>query len=322
MSHLTIRPFNPIDQEYKAIVAIHNAVWFDDLSYVEAYKFQDRKRDPKHLFQRLVVELNGRIVAYGIYCETWWSPRPGKFYTNLLVHPDYQCQGIGEFFYREVFSILQQQPTFNMLTASTREDKKNAVNFLTRRGFEQVMRFPISELDVPAFDPNTVNTNIKQLNGTHIQLKTIAELREQDPDWLRKTWELECAIDKDVPSPEPLKSEPFEQFVKMVEHPGFFPEAFVVAVDNGRYVGLSALWKSKPEPKKLYTGLTGVLRSHRRHKLATAMKTKNIKLAQSLGIKTIETDNEENNPMYQLNLQLGFKPKPAYLDFHKKINQP
>jgi hypothetical protein len=33
----------------------------------------------------------------------------------------------------------------------------------------------------------------------------------------------------------------------------------------------------------------------------------------------IETDNEENNPMYQLNLQLGFAPQPAELDFHKDM---
>ena len=41
--------------------------------------------------------------------------------------------------------------------------------------------------------------------------------------------------------------------------------------------------------------------------------------AEKLGIKTIEADNEENNPMFKLNLQLGFKPQRAYLDFQKKI---
>jgi GNAT superfamily N-acetyltransferase len=65
--------------------------------------------------------------------------------------------------------------------------------------------------------------------------------------------------------------------------------------------------------------LTGTRRDYRRRGLATAMKVRNIQLAKKLGVDIIETDNEENNPMFQLNLQLGFKPQPAYLDFHKKI---
>jgi len=53
--------------------------------------------------------------------------------------------------------------------------------------------------------------------------------------------------------------------------------------------------------------------------VATAMKVAAISFAQETGITEIDTDNEENNPMYQINLQLGFQPMPAYLDFIKKF---
>ncbi len=33
----------------------------------------------------------------------------------------------------------------------------------------------------------------------------------------------------------------------------------------------------------------------------------------------IKTNNEENNPMYALNLALGFKPAPASLAFKKMM---
>ena len=36
------------------------------------------------------------------------------------------------------------------------------------------------------------------------------------------------------------------------------------------------------------------------------------------GIEWIETSNEENNPMYQLNFRLGFEPAAAWLDFEKR----
>lgn len=319
MSQLTIRPFVPTDAEYQSIIAIHNAVWPDNLNNIKEFKYRDARRDPQHFWQRLVAEKNGRIVAFGITCETWWASKPGKYYINLSVQPQYQGQGIGTTFYNHVLRILRQQPIFTLLVADTREDKKVAIQFLTHRGFAQVMRFPISELDVAEFDAGKYRRPVHQVNDSGIQLRTVADLAEKDPDWLRKMWALEREIEKDIPSPDPLTNEPFAQFAKMVNNPGFFPEAFVIAVENGRYVGTSSLWKSEASPEKLYTGLTGVLRSHRRRGLATAMKVKNIRLAQSLGIQTIETDNEENNPMYQLNLQLGFAPKPAFIDFHKEI---
>jgi hypothetical protein len=33
----------------------------------------------------------------------------------------------------------------------------------------------------------------------------------------------------------------------------------------------------------------------------------------------IETENEENNPMYDLNLKLGFQPCPAWTNYVKVL---
>ena len=37
------------------------------------------------------------------------------------------------------------------------------------------------------------------------------------------------------------------------------------------------------------------------------------------GVTTIGTGNEENNPMYQINVNLGFRYKTAQLSFEKKF---
>jgi GNAT superfamily N-acetyltransferase len=69
----------------------------------------------------------------------------------------------------------------------------------------------------------------------------------------------------------------------------------------------------------LNVGMTGVLRAHRRMGIATALKVRAIQFAQTYGARWIETGNEENNPMLQINLRLGFQPAPAWLSFENRI---
>jgi len=84
-------------------------------------------------------------------------------------------------------------------------------------------------------------------------------------------------------------------------------------------VGISSLEKDLARPEHLEVGFTGVLPSYRRRNIATALKLKAIAFAAEYGAKTMDTGNEENNPMYQINLRLGFQPRPAWSDYHKKI---
>jgi GNAT superfamily N-acetyltransferase len=128
-------------------------------------------------------------------------------------------------------------------------------------------------------------------------------------------WELE----KDVPSPDPHTQEPMEEFEKVFTRPNFCAEGWFLAVDHGEPVGISMLGFSDTRADKMFTWLTGVMRSHRRQGIATAMKLCAIEFARGRDVRFIETGNEENNPMYQLNLMLGFKPKPAWLDFEKQL---
>jgi hypothetical protein len=44
-----------------------------------------------------------------------------------------------------------------------------------------------------------------------------------------------------------------------------------------------------------------------------------LKAKEKEGIVWIETENDETNPMFQLNLDLGFVDHPAKLVFHKNF---
>jgi hypothetical protein len=69
MMMVKIEPFEPADENYKAIVAINRAVWSDTDDTVETLKHDDKNRNPNYLFQRLLVREGDRVVAFGRYEE-------------------------------------------------------------------------------------------------------------------------------------------------------------------------------------------------------------------------------------------------------------
>jgi GNAT superfamily N-acetyltransferase len=317
----TIRPFEATDADYAGFVALGLAVWPDQAVTVEERKHSDQTRDPKYLFQRFLVEADGTIVASGVYCEPWWAMKPGKYRIDVSVHPDYRRRGIGTALYNHLMERLaEHKPAF--LSCSTREDQVEGLRFLAKRGFEQVMRAPISHLDVPGFDPAPFSGVQAKVESLGIKIMPLAELATMDENWKRKLWDIEWELIQDVPMPDPPTRQTFENYEERVlGNPGFAPDGQFVALGGDQWVGVSGLWTSQATTDKLYTGLTGVVRSHRRKGIATAMKVRAIGFAQEYGAKVIETDNEENNPMHDLNMKLGFKPQPAWLILEKRMRE-
>lgn len=317
---IKIRPFAYTDADYEAAVRISLAVYPDQAESVDEWRHGDRTRDPQFLFARHLVELDGRIVATGIYCEPWWSYKPGKYFVNLLVHPDHQGRGIGTQFYDFLIGhVLSREP--EVVTAGTREDKAASIHFLTARGYRQVQREPISELDVREFDPEPFAGFPIRMAEQGIVIKSVADLKADDPAWGRKLWQLQGELFQDVPGPDPITIDSFEVYQEReLGSPNFRPDGQFIALDGDRWIGMTALWTTEADPEKLFTGLTGVRREYRRRGIATALKLRAIDFAKRYSATTIETGNDEGNPMYQINLRLGFRPLPAWLTFEKRFS--
>jgi mycothiol synthase len=317
----TIRPFEKTDEEYRAIVDVFNANWPDEKSDPSSWRHRDRHRNPSRLFQRVVAEAEGGIVGYANYGESDWAYVPGKYFVDVEVSPDKQRKGYGAALYDHVVAALaDRDPLF--LTTDTREDKPDFIRFLTKRGFEPVMRYAASHLDPQTFDFERFEGVEKRVKESGIEIVNVPDLPARDPDWKRHWYDLEIECWMDVPLPEPPTAGRFEEFESRFDSPNYDANAHFIAIDDGRYVGLTGMWISIAEKHKLYTGLTGVVRSHRRRGIATALKVNGIRYARDYGATVVETDNEENNPMYNLNLDLGFVPQPAWIDFRKVVREP
>ncbi len=267
----------------------------------------------------MIVEKNGKIIAYASVQEPYWAYVTGKYLIDISVLPDFQKKGIGTKLYNQAMEILSEREIIK-IEMWTRENQSNGIAFIKKKGYKKSERIPVSHLYVDKFDFIKYEKIVSDVRNKGIKLLLLPDVKKLLPDWKRKLWKLDKEISKDILGPDPFTPEPFEIWKKKLFcSPNFYPEGWTLALDGEKIVGISSLCKSQSDPKRLYVELTGVVRSHRRRGIATALKAIGAKCAQKYGAEIIVTDNDENNPMYKINLKLGFEPKPAWIGFVMKF---
>ncbi len=311
-----LRKFNENQSDYSGVAGVATAVWPEYPTTVRELRYDDAQRDPDLIFKRIVAERDGRIVGYGVYGQPEGSPRPGKFILNAAVHPDHQRRGVGTALYDHVIDALSQhQPA--ALTAFTHDDQTDALGFLERRGFEVVLRRRVLRLDVQSFDKARFRRGKADKTTAAIAISALSELMPTVPGWKRRCWELDWEIVQDIPSSDAPKRPTLERYSCEFADPAFRPESWFIAHRGDDWVGMSTISTDPSTPGTFYTGVTGVRRRYRRQGIATALKLRGIEHVRAQGGQVIETDSEENNPMLDLNLALGFKPGPVFLELRK-----
>ena len=316
----TIRPFEPTDDNYKTMETIWNAGHPDDQYTTELFEHEDKTRNPNVKYARFMIAVDSIDIAYGALLQNESHQQANKYYLVLAVQPDHgDQQGIRQFFHNFALDKLKDE-TLVAVAMSTREDYPDDLTFLKATGFEQKQRAPRSHLDVEAFDLSQWEAKVQAITDSGVEFLTAKQLKDEQPDnWQRLLYDLEVPVVADMPRVDEFVAMPFEAYVaNLLGDPTYMPEANFLARDGDQLVGISSLWKDVSD-EKLWVGLTGVLRSHRQRGIATALKVKSVQFAKAYGAKVIEADNEENNPMFQINLKLGFKPEPAYLYFEKAL---
>jgi GNAT superfamily N-acetyltransferase len=317
---MTIRLFDESDRDHEASVEIWNANWPDEPTSIEGARYGYSVRSREHFYERLMAELNGEIVATAVCREPEWVTEAGMYDVQVRVLPEFQRRGIGTALYDHILERmdeLETKPT--KIVSDAREDQPHSVKFLTDRGFKQVQRQQVSRLDVASFDPEPYEETVRRFEESDIVVKTVEEFEAEDPAARRKMHAAYVELFKDVPLFTDRFELTFELFEKELDAPNRLPGAILLAFDGDEIIGTTSLWKRLADPGSLNTGLTAVARTHRRRGIAAALKVRAIGFAKSLGAKVIQTDNEENNPMYDLNVRLGFRPTPAWLIFMKEV---
>lgn len=314
---MTIRPFDP-DRDYPAIVAHFNANFPTFTETETEFRYGDNYRQPERHFARYVAEQDGVVVGYGQSSHDNHAFHPTKFSLEIVVDPARQGEGAGKALYE--YTVAQLDPLDpTALRSYTVEGTERAERFLADRGFAVEMSYSESWLEVAAFDPSRFSGAEERVLSQGLTITTFKDLDDNDPAVRRKVYELSQTVQLDIPSPEPPKPITYELWEKRFAHSGYLPQAQFLALDGEELVGISALWGREAD-NHLQTGVTGVLRSHRRRGIALALKLRAIDFAKERGAPIIRTDNESNNEgMLSINRALGFVKQPGWVGFVKEL---
>ena len=153
-----------------------------------------------------------------------------------------------------------------------------------------------------------------------IVLTTLAEELPRDSQCLPKLYALANESLRHMPMPDIPTDPPYEMFLQWImESPKRIPEAFFIARDGERYVGLSFLDKSDKEGM-INQGLTATDPGYMGRGIAWALKLNTIQYAQEHGYGQIQTWNDSaNERMLSINLRLGFQPLPAWIMLEREF---
>lgn len=314
--NLQIRPFHPTDHDYHALIQMNRFRNPDEQLTLDLVRLEDAEFHEEFTAVRVLGEIDGQVVAQGSHFH---EPGSKKMQFAFYVVPAWQETAVPAQMHRYLLQeIAQLHP--EKIVSEPPENETFRTKLLEADGFELMMRFPRSSLDVRQVQLADYADMLATVQQQGIRFVTLTDVVQSDPEWQHNIWQLFTQIEQDIPTPHPEPPTPFEEYANYYRGDDFRPDSWAIAVDEqAGYVGMCVVNVMRKRPTGLFAGITGVIRSHRRRKIATALKLCSIRYAQQNGFTTIYTNNEENNPMFRLNLDLGFQPLPAWAYYEKTL---
>tara|TARA_B100001750_G_scaffold214775_1_gene198153 strand:- start:90 stop:1055 length:966 start_codon:yes stop_codon:yes gene_type:complete len=320
---ISIKPFIASNQEFKECARIDNLVNHDSIFHPDDDKNSWAIRDRSIIRDRLLLYSNNTLIGVLYYSQGRNENSKTTFYT-LNLDPAYNNNGYRNLLFSK---LLDKVKKFNCNLVHTsiydHSNYEEHKKLLIKKEFKLVQTNREYCCDIRKVNIEKYQPLIKKLESTGIKFYDSKYEMLDFPNHYKKLEELIWTYSKDFPIPDGIKHTrmPFEHALKLqsdFEKNSYGTE--IVAVKNNKYIGSTDIRVyPKAEPHKGWTGGLGVIKEFRRKGIATAIKIKAFEKLLTRGVTEVRTDNEENNPMYKINVALGFKPVPFSLDYSKDI---
>jgi len=320
---ISIKKFTEIEQNFKELARIDNLVSHDSISHPDDQRDSWEIRDKNLIKDRLLLYNNALLVGVMYYTQGRDQNNRTTFFT-LNIDPKYNNEDNRQLLYYRMLDEIKEFHSNKIFTSVyDHQNYYSNQKFFIENGFKLVQTNREYSCDIRKLDTKKYYPLIKKLELEGIEFYDSKDQMLDFKNHFKKLEELEWIIDQDIPIPDGIKHTrmPFKQWEKVCLD--FYNNSYgvdIVAVKDGQYIGSTYLAVyPKSEPKKAWTDHLGVIKEFRRIGLATALKIKAIESLLNKGITEVRTDNEENNPMYKINVALGFKPVPFSLEYMKEI---
>ena len=236
----------------------------------------------------------GERVAY----TTLWELRPRRYRFDLAVRPEWQRQGIATHLLARVMSDAAAFDATG-LQARVRDDKPEALEFISRQGFRESHRMGAYRLDFGHADVSDFQQAFARLGDRGIEITNLAAVREQDSHYLEQFHELYSAAREGWPDPDPDPAGPtpvrLDQLKRWLDD-AQRPEAFFIAKHAQHYVAFTS-----------FVGIgTAVHPEYRRKGIATLLKAGSIADAQRRGFQG-QTTSTASPAMRRVLESLGYR---------------
>lgn len=280
---------------------------YPELPYTEDEFRREQVRHTERNFKReFFVELEGRPVGAVYASHGEWTSNLDHLISDLWLPTELNAAVLPAFL--EFHSNLAQDRNAKFADTFVRDSEIERRNMLESAGYKVTQVAPASRLTVAEFDPVALESKLAKVREQGIVIRSAAELEAAGIEWKKKLFDLTSEIVVDIPGPLSHSDMPFDHWVKALDDEIYYRrEWMLMAFDGDQAVGYSRISPSDANPKLAMTGLSGTLRSYRRKGIVTALKVKGIENARASGIEFVQTDNDENNPMFAINVALGFK---------------
>ena len=207
-----------------------------------------------------------------------------------------------------------------LLIAYCGEDEPAMLEALAALGYRRERVERVWELDLVergASITERARRAREQMARASLRWTTFADW--DDPDGVKKLYELNQATVKDVPHSVAIVPEAFADFEIRVSAPDRPHDRFWIALAKDRPVAMSYL-KYPPVRGTVWTGYTCTHPEFRGRGLATAIKLQSLAQAVELGVPAVRTSNDfENAPMLHINEGLGYVSRPGFVEHHKRV---
>ena len=318
-----IKKFTETDSEFKELARIDNLVNHDSINHPDDDKREWAIRDTNLIKDRLLLYQDSQLIGVMYYSQGRENNNRTTFFT-LNIDPAYNTQETKELLYNRMIEEIASFNSNKILTSVYEHPNYDSVKqFLIDNQFKLVQTNREYSCDITKINIEKYHPLIKKIESEGIKFYDSRDELNQFSDHYRKLEQLIWTYSKDFPIPDGVEHTrmSFEQAMKIqIDFEENIYGTEIIAVNDGKYIGSTDIEVYyKTEPHKGWTGGLGVLKEFRRKGIATALKIKAIERLLQKGVTELRTDNEENNPMYKINVALGFEPVPFSLDYMKKI---